>query len=414
MVRAQGQVIYMTFTIANRTDRPQDVTSQVCFDMSPAGGLNEPSTLGHTFTWIDGQYRSLATTSSPRAAEKFARLNYNWLLLLYNEQPNNPMRQIEDECPWWIVDQKPDLPILVRETADRRHLVAISWGRKSVRRLMTNTHIPCLHTDPLEYSALPPGESRTWHGRIFMLENDPQKLMKLFLNEESIQHVFQNIRHPCLFSYVLPCCRPAPRRAKPPLNSAGKVPPLRQSKPTVRVAVAQMDIKPGDLKPGEDTVDALTPWMERAAAGKADLLVFPEYLLGDFHLPNALTDKLCAAAKAPQRATSSSGGWEYLPGEKIQHPPKPGTYANTVLVVSRDGKIAGKHRKMHSALGAASALQLAARTRASSANTPWCLARKTASWIWILGASVCSLATTAISSKASRCPRCAGRKSWSG
>jgi hypothetical protein len=178
-VHVEGQVIHMEFTIANQTGQPQDVTSQVCFDMSPAQGLNEQSTLEHTYTWMDGQYRSLATTTSPRAAEKFARLNYNWLLMLYNEQPNDPMRRIEHECLWWIVDQKPDLPVLVRETADRKHLVAISWGRQSVRRLMTNTHIPCLHTDPLECASLPNGESRTWHGRIFMLENDPQKLLAL-------------------------------------------------------------------------------------------------------------------------------------------------------------------------------------------------------------------------------------------
>jgi N-carbamoylputrescine amidase len=146
---------------------------------------------------------------------------------------------------------------------------------------------------------------------------------------------------------------PAFAAGQPSVESAGKVPPLRQSKPSVRVAVAQMQIKPADLKPGQDTVDALAPWIQRAATGKVDLLVFPEYLLGDFHLPNALTEKLCAAAKQHD-INVIVGGWEYLPGEKIQHPPKPGTYANTVLVVSRDGKIAGKHRKMHAALGAAS------------------------------------------------------------
>jgi hypothetical protein len=179
-VRVEGEVIHMTFTIANRTGRPQDVTSQVCFDMSQAEGLNEQNTLAHTFTWMNGDYRSLATTTSPLAREKYSRLGYNWLLLLFNEQPDDPMRKIEQECPWWIVDQKPDLPLLVRETADRKHLVAISWGRSAVRRLMTNTHIPCLHTDPLECTALPDGESRTWHGRIFMLENDPQKLLQAF------------------------------------------------------------------------------------------------------------------------------------------------------------------------------------------------------------------------------------------
>lgn len=174
----------MTFSITNHTGTTQDVTSQVCFDMSQAAGLNEQATLDRTYTWMDGEYRSLASTTSPCAAAKFARLNYYWLLMLYNEQPNDPMRKIENECPWWIADQKPDLPLLVRETADRRHLVAISWGKTSVRRLMTNTHIPCLHTDPLECSNLPNGEGRTWHGRIFMLENDPQKLLRLYRAEE--------------------------------------------------------------------------------------------------------------------------------------------------------------------------------------------------------------------------------------
>ena len=131
----------------------------------------------------------------------------------------------------------------------------------------------------------------------------------------------------------------------------GSVLPLKQSKDSVRVAVAQMTIKREELKPGQDTVDALVPWMQRAAAGKADLLVLPEYLLGDFHLPDKLTEKLCESAKR-FNLNVVVGGWEYLPGKTIQHPPEPGTYANSVLVVSRDGKIAGKHWKMHSAVGA--------------------------------------------------------------
>lgn len=135
--------------------------------------------------------------------------------------------------------------------------------------------------------------------------------------------------------------------------AGNSVPPLKHSRDSVRVAVAQMTIKPDSLKPGEDTVDALLPWIQKAVAEKADLVVFPEYLLGSFHLPDKLTDKLCAVAKS-NNIHVIVGGWEYLPGSKIQHPPEPGTYANSVLVVSRDGKIAGKHWKMHSAVGASS------------------------------------------------------------
>jgi hypothetical protein len=179
-VRVEGEVIHMEYTVTNGTKEVQDLTSQVCFDMAPAKGLNERITLDHTFTWIGGEYRSLETTTSPKREAKFAKNGFNWLLMLYNEQPDDPMRKIEDECFWWIADQKPDLPLMVRETADRKHLVAITWESSTVRRLMTNTNIPCLHADPLECKNLPPGESRTWRGRIFMMENDPAKLLEAF------------------------------------------------------------------------------------------------------------------------------------------------------------------------------------------------------------------------------------------
>ena len=132
--------------------------------------------------------------------------------------------------------------------------------------------------------------------------------------------------------------------------AASSVPPSRQAKDKVRVAVAQMAINPKELKPGQDTVDALLPWIKRAVAEKADLVVFPEYLLGAFHLPDKLTDKLCAVAKT-NNINLVVGGWEYLPGKKIQHPPEPESYFNSVLVISRNGKVAGKHHKMHSAVG---------------------------------------------------------------
>jgi len=70
-------------------------------------------------------------------------------------------------------------------------------------------------------------------------------------------------------------------------------------------------------------------------------------------LPDALTRKLCDASK-DHRLNVVVGGWEYLPGTEIKHPPEPGTYANTVLVIDRQGKVAGKHRKMHAAIGSRS------------------------------------------------------------
>jgi len=125
------------------------------------------------------------------------------------------------------------------------------------------------------------------------------------------------------------------------------------TKDSVRVSVAQMNIDGSKIPVGKDRVDMLTPWMDQAVAEKADLLVFPEYLLGQFHLDGPIVAKLAAEVKK-RDINVIIGGWEVKPGTAIKHPPDPGTYANSVIVVDRQGKIAGKHWKMHAAIGSAS------------------------------------------------------------
>ena len=93
--------------------------------------------------------------------------------------------------------------------------------------------------------------------------------------------------------------------------------------------------------------------MDKAVAEKADLVVFPEYLLGQFHLDDSLITKLRSEVKR-RSINVIVGGWECKPGTTIKHPPDPGSYSNSVLVVDRQGKIAGKHWKMHAAIGSAS------------------------------------------------------------
>ena len=125
------------------------------------------------------------------------------------------------------------------------------------------------------------------------------------------------------------------------------------TKDTVRVSVAQMNISGSELPAGKDRVDMLIPWMDKAVAEKTDLLVFPEYLLGQFFLADQLIAKLRSEVKR-HHLNVIIGGWECKPGSTMKHPPDPGSYANSVLVVDRQGRIAGKHWKMHAAIGSAS------------------------------------------------------------
>ena len=103
---------------------------------------------------------------------------------------------------------------------------------------------------------------------------------------------------------------------------------------SVRVSVAQMNIIGSEISPGKDRVDMLVPWMDKAVSEKADLLVFPEYLLGQFHLTDPIIVKLCGEAKR-RNLNVIAGGWECKPDIAITHPPEAGTYSNSVLVIDR-------------------------------------------------------------------------------
>lgn len=124
------------------------------------------------------------------------------------------------------------------------------------------------------------------------------------------------------------------------------VPPLADSKDRVRVAAVQLDVSGAP----EVVMAALTPHMARAAAEGADLVVFPEYILGNFKVPDATTEGLRALARE-HHINLIAGGWEFLEDHPIAWPPEPGTYANSALIINRDGIIVGRHHKMHAAVG---------------------------------------------------------------
>jgi hypothetical protein len=68
----------------------------------------------------------------------------------------------------------------------------------------------------------------------------------------------------------------------------------------VRIAAVQIKgYDKGDLpRIGYDPTTAILPYIDRAGQEGAQLVVFPEYVLGHIHVPGAATDKIAAAAAA--------------------------------------------------------------------------------------------------------------------
>ncbi len=112
--------------------------------------------------------------------------------------------------------------------------------------------------------------------------------------------------------------------------------PVVRRKALARVATTQLY-----YPDGRGALAATTEHIARAGAEDCDLVVFPEYHLGDIRVPGPEMDAIGAAA-ARHRVNVVVGAWEVF---------EDGTFANAAYVVDRDGKIVGCYNKAHAAVG---------------------------------------------------------------
>ncbi len=110
----------------------------------------------------------------------------------------------------------------------------------------------------------------------------------------------------------------------------------------VKVAAVQFSgYDKGDMpRPDFDPTEQMLPYIHRAGQDGAQLIVFPEYVLGRISVPGPETRRISKVAAA-RRIYVIVGCWEVY---------SDGTYANTALLFGRDGKIVGKYHKTHAAV----------------------------------------------------------------
>lgn len=104
----------------------------------------------------------------------------------------------------------------------------------------------------------------------------------------------------------------------------------------VRVAAVQL-MQPKE----EDPSDVVVSYIKRAAADKAQLVVFPEYHLGYVKTSDQRVDEVARAAKE-NHIYVIVGCFECYDD---------GSYSNVALLFGRDGSIIGRHKKVHPAVG---------------------------------------------------------------
>jgi predicted amidohydrolase len=93
-------------------------------------------------------------------------------------------------------------------------------------------------------------------------------------------------------------------------------------------------------RPGFDPTKAVVKYIQKASAEGAQLVVFPEYLLGRIAVPGPVTQKIAQAAAAAEIYVVV-GCWEVHADN---------SFANTALLFDRQGHIQGKYLKTHAAV----------------------------------------------------------------
>jgi predicted amidohydrolase len=118
--------------------------------------------------------------------------------------------------------------------------------------------------------------------------------------------------------------------------------PRSVNRDLVKVAAVQISgYDKGDLpREGYDPAAALIPYIDRAGKDGAQLVVFPEYVLGRISVPGPQTQRISAAAKT-NSIYVIVGCWEVFDD---------GRFANSALIFDRDGTIMGKYNKTHAAI----------------------------------------------------------------
>jgi len=118
--------------------------------------------------------------------------------------------------------------------------------------------------------------------------------------------------------------------------------PAQDQPDSVKVAAVQiLGYDKSDVpRPGYDPTEAMVPYINKAGEDGAQLVVFPEYVLGRIPVPGPTTEKISQAAAA-NRIYVIVGCWEVYDDD---------SFANAALLFDRAGKIIGKYHKTHAAV----------------------------------------------------------------
>jgi hypothetical protein len=185
IVNTTTDEVHIEFFVKNRTNQGlTKISPQFCLALTKSNDFNQLRVTSDVFIWSDGNCISLANTT-PTIAEKgrdpllvIARKGYSDIVAAGKTKFEKPGSDIGI---WWLLNEASDEDIIMRESKDKKHLVAVAWpGETSF--LIFNSLIPCIHAGPSIQFTIDPQRERHWYGTIYLIQNDKNELIKRYKN----------------------------------------------------------------------------------------------------------------------------------------------------------------------------------------------------------------------------------------
>ncbi|RJP71570.1 MAG: hypothetical protein C4539_04695 [Ignavibacteriales bacterium] len=184
-VNPKSDEVNLEFFVKNHSDKIiKNISPQICLMLDKSDDFNKLKTTSDVFIWAGNKCIGLDKTT-PTAANKgrdaqlvIPRKGFTNMQAVGKTKILGPG---EDIGTWWRTNEESDEDIILRESRDKKHLVAVSWPGE-VSFIIYNSLNPCIHAGPSIQFTIEPGRERHWYGIIYLMKNDPGELLKKYKN----------------------------------------------------------------------------------------------------------------------------------------------------------------------------------------------------------------------------------------
>ena len=179
--RPDQEEIALEFCLRNNGIEPvSEIYLEICTLLDHSEDFSFTGTFDRVSTWFDGVLQEVTAVDPPPEGR--------YLHIRPKDSTFGPSPKGRGVTPdAWNLHQDADVPIVACMSRDRAHLVAVSWF-DMCQVIRSNANLSCIHAGPETHVTLGPGEEFCWHGRLYLMPNDPQGLLQRFMDDRGRIH----------------------------------------------------------------------------------------------------------------------------------------------------------------------------------------------------------------------------------